>query len=113
MESLTGLLGWPASVVVHAGLQGVVGFPVLIAVLLTATALRKRISYQLLRGLLVAGFALTSVFALYQMEWYDVWRHGTPSLSYMARAYVPHLVAFSGLGWLIARRLKTEPNPAL
>ena len=113
MESLTGLLGLPASIVVHAILQAVVGFPVLIAVLLMAAALRKRISYPLLRGLLVAGFALTSGFALYRMEWYDVWRHGTPSPSYMVTAYVPHFVVFSGLGWLIARRMKPDANPTV
>jgi hypothetical protein len=56
---------------------------------------------------LIGAFAFTvgPAYALWRMEWFDVWRHGTPSLSYLVTAYPPYLVGFAVLGWFAASRV--------
>ena len=67
---------------------------------------RRRLDARLTSALLACGFVTASAWMIWQMEWFDVWRHGVPSTMYMLTAYVPSL-AVSGLtGWLVGRSIK-------
>jgi hypothetical protein len=69
---------------------------------------RRRIQRRIASGLLALAFACATAFSLWRMEWFDVWRHGVPPVSYMLAAYSPWLTVFGVLGWitgsLIVRR---------
>ena len=49
---------------------------------------------------------------IWRMEWFDVWRHGTPPVGYMLAAFGPYTAALSATGWflggLIGRRSPTR-----
>ena len=69
--------------------------PVIAALVL----LRRRLTTLVPRLLLAAGFCASTWWLLYRMEWFDVWRHGVPSLSYLVQAYLPYSLLLGTLGW--------------
>ncbi len=71
--------------------------PLLIAVRLA----RRRLHPMVPRVTLSLGFALATAYRLWEMEWFDVWRHGAPALGYVLRAYVPWVVALGVAGWFV------------
>jgi hypothetical protein len=71
--------------------------PVIVLVFLT----RRRIHRRMASGLLALAFTIATAFSLWRMEWFDVWRHGVPTVSYMLAAYGPWLTLFASLGWLV------------
>ena len=102
MDSLLTLLMLPLGFAFAVAMIVVVGFPVFGAVTLVAIGLRQRFSRGLLRTWLIAGFLGGAGYGLYKMEWFDVWRHGMPSYTFLLQSYVPYLVAFTTFGWLAA-----------
>ena len=66
---------------------------------------RNRIAPSIARGLAALGFASATAYTLWRLEWFDVWRHGVPPLSYLVTTFVPYLGIFAVLGWLTADRL--------
>ncbi len=68
---------------------------------LIVLAVRRRIAPGAARGLLAAGFAAAAIYMIWRMEWFDVWRHGVPSVGFMLTAYGPWLAVFASLGWLV------------
>jgi len=73
---------------------------------------RRRIAPRTARAVLACGFAAATFYMLYRIEWFDVWRHGVPSLTYVARAYLPWVAASGLAGWAIARRFMSFVRPA-
>lgn len=82
----------------------------LIAVL---ALLRRRVPHTAASALLALSFAGAMFYTLYRAEWFDVWRHGAPSIRYVLAGYGPYLVVAAGVGWwvggLIARTAVTRP----
>ena len=72
--------------------------PVLIVLLFA----RHRVNPWVARATMAVTFAAPCGYMLYRMEWFDVWRHGIPPVSYFVTAYVPYIGAFAALGWLLA-----------
>ena len=69
--------------------------PVIAALVL----LRRRLTARVPRLLLAAGFCASTWWLLYRMEWFDVWRHGVPSLGYLVQLYLPYSLLLGTLGW--------------
>jgi preprotein translocase subunit Sec61beta len=56
--------------------------------LIAARLARERLHPLAPRLALAVGFALATAYRLWDMEWFDVWRHGVPSVRYMLVAYL-------------------------
>jgi hypothetical protein len=61
--------------------------------------LRRRVDRRIIRGMLALGFAASTAYWLWRMEWFDVWRHGVPPISYIINAYLPYTAVFGLVGW--------------
>jgi hypothetical protein len=66
---------------------------------------RRRIALRTAQTVLACGFAAATFYMLYRMEWFDVWRHGMPSLASLAAGYLPWVAAAGAAGWAIAGRI--------
>ncbi len=71
--------------------------PLLVAARLT----RKRLRPLVPKLTLAIGFAVAAAYALWKMEWFDVWRHGVPPVRYVLRAYLPWIVTLGFAGWFL------------
>jgi hypothetical protein len=69
--------------------------------LIAARLARKRLHPLVPKLTLALGFALATAYRLWEMEWFDVWRHGVPPLRFMLRAYVPWIAALAVAGWFV------------
>ena len=105
MDSLLTLLMLPLGFAFAVAMIVVVGFPVFGAVTLVAIGLRQRFSRGLLRTWLIAGFLGGAGYGLYKMEWFDVWRHGFPPVSYLLTTFVPYMSAFAVVGYAIGHAM--------
>ena len=65
---------------------------------------RRRISRPVGCALLAAAFASVSTYTLWRIEWFDVWRHGVPPLSYLL-IYACYASVFGAIGWFLARAI--------
>ncbi len=63
---------------------------------------RERLGALAGASMLAVGFSVTTAYCLWRVEWYDVWRHGIPSVRYLCFAYLPYLVVSAVIGWLVA-----------
>ena len=61
---------------------------------------RKRIGRRIGCALIATSFATSTGYMLWRMEWFDVWRHGVPSLDYLA-VYAIYIGVMAGAGWCI------------
>jgi H+/Cl- antiporter ClcA len=66
--------------------------------------LRRRISRPVGCALLAAAFASVTTYTLWRIEWFDVWRHGVPPLSYLL-IYAVYGSVFGAIGWFLARAI--------
>jgi hypothetical protein len=73
---------------------------------------RRRITPRPARVLLASGFAAATFYMLYRIEWFDVWRHGMPSLTYLASGYLPWVALAGAAGWAIAARVTSQIETA-
>ena len=73
---------------------------------------RHRITPRPARALLACGFAAATFYMLYRIEWFDVWRHGVPSLTYLAGGYLPWVALAGVAGWVIAARVMSHQENA-
>ncbi len=82
---------------------------------LIVLAVRRRMAPGAARGLLAAGFAAAAIYMIWRMEWFDVWRHGIPSVGYMLTAFGPYTTAVAAAGWglgaLIVPRVRGAQSP--
>jgi hypothetical protein len=62
---------------------------------------RRRITRHTAAVLVAISFVTASGFVLRRMDWFDVFRHGMPSLRWMLVTYGPLLAAYGVIGWLI------------
>ena len=81
--------------------------PVIVALVL----LRARTTERLARGVLAASFAVGVFYVLYRVEWFDVWRHGVPSGSYLL-GYAPYLLVGAAVGWWAGSLLPARRDAA-
>lgn len=51
------------------------------------------------------AFTVGPAYAMWRMEWFDVWRHGIPSLSYIVTGYAPYLACFAAVGWFAGSKV--------
>ena|SRR5688572_15292880 len=72
---------------------------------------RRRLHPLLIRCLLASGFVAAGAWRMWQREWFDVWRHGVPSIGYMLTAYAPSLLISAGAGWMVGWWIGGSPNP--
>lgn len=57
------------------------------------------------KGVSAVAFSVGPAYAMWRMEWFDVWRHGIPPLSYIVSAYTPYLACFAAVGWFAAGKV--------
>lgn len=62
---------------------------------------RHRVRGTLARIMVALGFSAVTAWLFWKMEWFDVWRHGIPSLSYLFGLYLPWIVAVGVAGWFL------------
>jgi hypothetical protein len=72
-----------------------VNTPVILALFIA----RRRLSRGAIRGIVAAGFAASTIYMIWRMEWFDVWRHGVPPLTYMIGAFLPYAAVLALAGW--------------
>jgi hypothetical protein len=70
-------------------------------------AVRGRLQPRVISLMVAGGFVAAGAWRMYQMEWYDVWRHGMPSASYLLTGYLPYLLALGFIGWLVGRLISS------
>lgn len=99
------VLGWFVLVTPLFLLGVVVNLPTFVALRLA----RSRLPFKAARWLGAAGMACWLAWASYQAEWYDVWRHGVPSLRYLVQ-YLPLGVAFALSGAVLGAAAVREPR---
>ena len=69
---------------------------------------RHRVPGTVARIMVALGFSAATGWLFWKMEWFDVWRHGIPSLSYLFGLYLPWLVAVGVVGWFLCGRVVRE-----
>jgi len=77
--------------------------------LIAARLARKRLHPLVPKLTLATGFALVAAYMLWKMEWFDVWRHGVPSLTFMLKGYAPWIGALAVVGWFVGGLVVREP----
>jgi hypothetical protein len=60
------------------------------------------------RSVAAAGLAIWAEWALFQMEWFDVWRHGVPGPAYWLTTLVPWGAAFASAGAVLGGAVVTR-----
>ena len=78
----------------------VLSVPVIVALLVG----RRRINRAAGCALLAVSFAAASSYKIWQMEWFDVWRHGTPGASLLF-IYGCYAALYGAMGWFTARTI--------
>ena len=73
--------------------------------LLLTLGLRRVWPRQVCAALVGARFAGAVGYAIWRLEWNDVWRHGIPSVGYMVAVFVPYLSVFGALGFALGRAM--------
>ena len=73
---------------------------------------RKRFDRRYIRGALALGFAASTAYWQWRFEWFDVWRHGLPSIGYLL-TYVPYTAASALVGWFIGGLIARPPRRRL
>jgi hypothetical protein len=71
---------------------------------------RERLGTTVARLLIAIGFGIAVGYKLWQVEWFDVWRHGTPPASYLATVYVPYVLGGVFAGWVFASLITPPPE---
>lgn len=61
--------------------------------------------------MLAAGFFAASVYVLWRMEWFDVWRHGIPPANYVLKSMGPYATPVALAGWLLGVRIGPWRSP--
>lgn len=85
---------------------GVAALPVGVTALALIGIAGGRLSRRAAKVLAALAFTVGPAYVMWRMEWFDVWRHGIPSLSYIVTAYTPYLACFAAVGWFAASRLQ-------
>jgi hypothetical protein len=62
---------------------------------------RHRMNPITTRVLVAMGFAAASAYFIWRMEWFDVYRHGMPPLTYVLTSIVPYTLIVGLTGWLL------------
>jgi hypothetical protein len=75
-----------------------------IPTILFAVLARNRMPTWISRGLVALGFAASTGYWLWRVEWFDLWRHGLPSPSYLLK-YALCVGIYGVAGWCFASRL--------
>ena len=80
-----------------------VNLPLLTMLRLTRTHVPVRAA----RVAAAAGLVAWAEWALFQMEWFDVWRHGVPGPAYWLTTLVPWGAAFASAGAVLGGAVVT------
>jgi len=80
---------------------------VIVLVVLARRCVHRRIA----GGVVALTFGCATALLMWRMEWFDVWRHGVPSIRYMLAAYGPTLVVFAVFGWVTGSFIARSAEP--
>lgn len=78
-----------------------VGLVVSLPVLLVLRLARNHVSLPVARLAAAAALAVWGEWVLFQMEWFDVWRHGIPGPGYWLTVLAPWGLGFASAGAVI------------
>jgi Gpi18-like mannosyltransferase len=78
----------------------VLSAPVILAIIVG----RHRINPAAGCALLAAWFFAASAYIIWRMEWFDVWRHGTPRPSLLF-GYACYSAAYGVIGWVLGKAI--------
>jgi hypothetical protein len=101
------LLSIPAVAVVFMMPLFLTGLAVNLPLLTTLRLTRNHIPVWAARSLTAAGLMVWAEWALFQMEWFDVWRHGVPGPAYWLTTLVPWAAAFASAGMVLGGAVVT------
>jgi hypothetical protein len=73
-------------------------------VILALVVGRRRINRAAGCALVAMSFAAASSYKIWQMEWFDVWRHGVPGASLLI-IYGLYAAVYGAIGWFIAKAI--------
>ena len=73
--------------------------------------LRRKLPPRVPRVLLALGWAAGTFYALYRVEWFDVWRHGVPPFGFMLKSYGPYVLLAGLVGWATGSLLTPAAPP--
>lgn len=95
-----------------AAAAAVLNAPLMVA----ARLARRRLRPVVPKVAIAVGFAAATAYMLWNMDWFDVWRHGVPSVEYMLRYvlryYLPWIASLGLLGWFAGGLLVGQPQPS-
>ncbi len=80
-------------------------------VLLLVRLARHRLGPIVPRAIIAAGFAASTGYTLWKLEWEDVWRHGFPDNPGLLSVYAAYIAAYGAAGWLAGGFIQ-GPHPA-
>src|SRR5688572_16499074 len=83
-----------------------------IPLLAVVFASRRRLQPRVIRLTVAGGYVAAGAWIIRKLEWYDVWRHGTPSVSFLLTSYLPYLLALGVIGWLVGRLISNVAREA-
>ena len=85
---------------------------VLTMVLLLGSAfvLRRRLMRRTLRAAVAVAFGAIAAATLWDIEWFDVYRHGFPDVAYVLSTIGLYALVFAALGWLAASAVTITPD---
>jgi hypothetical protein len=72
---------------------------------------RKRFDRRYIRGALAVGFAASTGYWLWRMDWFDVWRYGVPSIGLLL-GYLPYIIGVGFVGWLLGGLIARGARPS-
>ena len=64
------------------------------------------------RVVLAIACSAATTYSFYRMEWFDIWRHGWPSIEYVLEVYAPYTLLFAGTGWLLGSLIAPKEKAA-
>ena len=73
--------------------------------ILVLVVIRRRLLRRTSAGIVALGFAAAASYMLWRMEWFDVWRHGIPSIDYVLTAFGPYAAGTGAVGWWLGGRI--------
>jgi len=67
--------------------------------------MRRRFGGTICAAVLAASFAGVGAYLIWTAEWFDVYRHGMPSVGYFLRTMVAGSALMASFGWMLGRAI--------
>ena len=84
---------------------------VALAAMLTCLLLfRQRLGTRAVATIASAAFACAMAYSVWRVEWFDVYRHGIPSATYLLKSIVAYSVTSAIVGWVVGLGISRIPT---